>query len=30
MLGYINGPGAVTEGPRPDPAAANTTAKDYR
>ena len=29
-LGYANGPGAVMDGPRPDPIAVDTTALDYR
>lgn len=29
-LGYANGPGAVSEGPRPDPLQADTAALDYR
>lgn len=29
-LGYANGPGAVTVLPRPDPAAGDTTALDFR
>lgn len=29
-LGYANGPGSIAETPRPDPAAVDTTALDYR
>lgn len=29
-LGYANGPGAVTDGPRPDPLETDTTSLDYR